>query len=177
MQKANHLIKRSRSNRHITGLLTAVVFLSMAISLGACRKEEKAVVAMVPVVETVTVTQKDVPVKKEWIGVLDGMVNATIRAQVSGYLTRQNYREGQPVKKGQVLFEIDPRSFQASLNKAKAQVSQQKARHEQAKANLGRIIWMTPSAWSFPPVPPWRPPRQPWKRRNSTWSLPKSPLP
>ena len=139
MQKANHLIKCSRSNRHISGLLTAVVLLSMAMALGACRKEEKAAVAMVPVVETVTVTQKDVPVKKEWIGVLDGMVNATIRAQVSGYLTRQNYLEGQPVKKGQVLFEIDPRSFQASLNKAKAQVSQQKARHEQAKANLGRI--------------------------------------
>jgi membrane fusion protein (multidrug efflux system) len=111
----------------------------MAISLGACRKEKKAAGVMTPVVETVTVTQKDVPVKKEWIGVVDGFVNATIRAQVSGYLTRQNYREGQPVRKGQVLFEIDPRSFQASLNKAKAQLSQQKARYEQAKANLGRI--------------------------------------
>lgn len=139
MQRANHLFKCSRPNRHLTGLLTAVVLLSMAMSLGACRKEEKAAGVMTPVVETVTVTQKDVPVKKEWIGVLDGFVNATIRAQVSGYLTRQNYREGQLVRKGQVLFEIDPRSFQAALNKAKAQLSQQKARHEQAKANLSRI--------------------------------------
>lgn len=139
MQKANHLIKCSRSNRHVTGLLTAVVFLSMAMSLGACRKEEKAASVMTPVVETVTVTQKDVPVKKEWVGVLDGLVNATIRPQVSGYLIRQNYREGQAVRKGQVLFEIDPRSFQTALNKAKAQLSQQMARHEQAKANLSRI--------------------------------------
>jgi len=139
MQTANHLVQCSRLHRHLAGLLTAVVLLAMAISLGACRKEEKAAGVMTPVVETVTVTQKDVPVKKEWVGVLDGLVNATIRPQVSGYLIRQNYQEGQAVRKGQVLFEIDPRSFQAALNKAKAQLSQQMARHETAKANLGRI--------------------------------------
>ncbi|WP_310599394.1 efflux RND transporter periplasmic adaptor subunit [Desulfobulbus sp.] len=94
---------------------------------------------MIPTVETITVSQRDVPVKKDWVGVLDGMVNATIRPQVTGYLIRQSYKEGEEVRKGQVLFEIDPRPFQASLDKAKAQLFQQIARHETAKANLARI--------------------------------------
>ena len=72
-------------------------------------------------------------------GALDGYVNAVIRPQVTGYLIRQNYREGELVRKGQILFEIDPRTFQASLDQAMAQLSQQKARHETTKANLARI--------------------------------------
>lgn len=70
---------------------------------------------------------------------LDGYVNAIIRAQVTGYLIKQNYREGDLVKNGQVLFEIDPRTFQAELDQAKAQLSQQQARHVTSKANLARI--------------------------------------
>jgi membrane fusion protein (multidrug efflux system) len=85
------------------------------------------------------VTQKDVPIYKEWVGALDGYVNAVIRPQVTGYLIKQNYIEGQLVKKGQVLFEIDPRTFQAALDQAKGQLSQQQARHATAKANLDRI--------------------------------------
>lgn len=139
MQKPNHLVQSSRLHRHTASLLTVVFLVAMAMATGGCRKEEKKAAPMTPAVETVTVNQKDVPVKKEWVGVLDGMVNATIRPQVSGYLVRQNYREGEAVKKGQVLFEIDPRNFQAALNKAKAQLSQQMARHATAKANLGRI--------------------------------------
>jgi membrane fusion protein (multidrug efflux system) len=83
--------------------------------------------------------QKDVPIYKEWVGSLDGYVNAVIRPQVSGYLIKQNYREGEVVKTGQVLFEIDPRTFQAALDQAKGQLSQQQARHTTAKANLDRI--------------------------------------
>jgi membrane fusion protein (multidrug efflux system) len=86
-----------------------------------------------------TVIQKDVPVYKEWIGTLDGMVNATIRAQVQGYLIKQNYRDGELVKKGQILFEIDPRTFQASLDQARGQLEAQQARWNTAKANLARI--------------------------------------
>jgi membrane fusion protein (multidrug efflux system) len=92
-----------------------------------------------PVVEVTTVIQKDVPVYREWIGTLDGMVNATIRAQVQGYLIKQNYREGDLVKKGQVLFEIDPRTFQAALEQAKGQLEAQQARWTTAKANLARV--------------------------------------
>ena len=92
-----------------------------------------------PVVEVMAVIQKDVPVYKEWIGTLDGMVNATIRAQVQGYLIKQNYREGDVVKKGQILFEIDPRTFEAALGQARGQLEAQQARWNTAKANLARI--------------------------------------
>lgn len=119
--------------------LTAAFLLAAGLSLGGCRKEQTSAAPPVPVVETMAVVQKDMPVKKEWVGVLDGFVNATIRPQVTGYLIHQHYREGEVVRKGQVLFEIDPRPFQAALNKAKAQLSQQVARHETAKANLARI--------------------------------------
>jgi membrane fusion protein, multidrug efflux system len=92
-----------------------------------------------PVVEVIKVIQKDVPIYQEWVGALDGYVNAVIRPQVTGYLIKQNYREGELVKKGQILFEIDPRTFQAALDQAKAQLAQQQARNETAKANLARI--------------------------------------
>jgi membrane fusion protein (multidrug efflux system) len=92
-----------------------------------------------PVVDVMTVIQKDVPIYSEWVGSLDGDVNATIRPQVTGYLIKQNYREGDPVKKGQTLFEIDPRTFQAAVEQAAAARSRQKALHDTAVANLARI--------------------------------------
>lgn len=75
-----------------------------------------------PDVEVVQVQQKDVPIFGEWIGTLDGLVNADVRAQVSGYLLRQGYQEGGFVKKGQLLFEIDPRPFQAKVDQAQGEV-------------------------------------------------------
>ena len=119
---------------------TTMLFFSLLILLSlsvGCKKEVPT--ATPPTVEVVSVDQKDVPIYKEWVGALDGYVNAVIRAQVTGYLIKQNYREGDLVKNGQVLFEIDPRTFQASLDQAKAQLSQQKARHDTTKANLARI--------------------------------------
>lgn len=80
-----------------------------------------------PVVEVVKVEQQDVPIYHEWIGTLDGLVNADVRAQVTGYLLRQDYQEGSFVKKGQLLFEIDPRPFQAALDQAQGQLAQSKA--------------------------------------------------
>jgi RND family efflux transporter MFP subunit len=71
--------------------------------------------------------QQDVPVHDEWVATLDGYVNADIRPQVSGYLVSQNYKEGTAVRKGQVLFEIDPRPFQAALDSAKGQLAQAEA--------------------------------------------------
>jgi len=75
-----------------------------------------------PDVLVAPVTQQDIAIHSEWTGVLDGFVNATIRAQVPGYLLRQGYREGSKVKKGDLLFEIDPRPFQAVLDQALAQL-------------------------------------------------------
>jgi len=92
-----------------------------------------------PIVKVANVIQRDVPINYEWIGTTDGLVNATIRAQVQGYLISQDYKEGTPVKKGQILFEIDPRPFQAALEQAKGQLAQQQARWTTAKANLSRI--------------------------------------
>jgi RND family efflux transporter MFP subunit len=82
------------------------------------------------------VTQKDVPVYKEWIGTLDGLVNADIKAEVSGYLIEQTYKEGSFVRKGQPLFQIDPRPFQAALDQAQGQLSQSQGQVEQARAQL-----------------------------------------
>ena len=88
-------------------------------------------------VSFVTVRQADVPVGNEWVGTLDGYVNAQIQPQVSGYLVRQNYREGSSVGKDAVLFEIDPRPFQAVVDQAQAQVGQAKGQQAQAEAQRG----------------------------------------
>jgi len=91
-----------------------------------------------PDVEVVQVEQKDVPIFGEWIGTLDGFTNADVRAQVTGYLLRQGYQEGAFVKKGQLLFEIDPRPFQAALDQAEGQLAQAKAVLANAQAVQGR---------------------------------------
>jgi RND family efflux transporter MFP subunit len=91
-----------------------------------------------PDVEVVQVEQKDVPIFGEWIGTLDGFTNADVRAQVTGYLLRQGYQEGAFVKKGQLLFEIDPRPFQAALDQAQGQLAQARAQLATAEAVQGR---------------------------------------
>jgi membrane fusion protein (multidrug efflux system) len=80
--------------------------------------------------------QKDVPIYTDWIGTVDGFVNADIKAQVTGYLTRQAYTEGSFVKAGQLLFQIDPRPFDAALDQARGQLAQAEGQLEQAKAQL-----------------------------------------
>jgi RND family efflux transporter MFP subunit len=86
----------------------------------------------------VQVEQKDVPIYGDWIGTLDGLTNADVRAQVTGYLLRQGYQEGAFVKKGQLLFEIDPRPFKAALDQAEGQLAQARALLANAKAVQGR---------------------------------------
>lgn len=109
-----------------------------ALSLAGCQ-DKPAPSALAPEVEVLAATPRDVPIHYEWVASLDGMVNATIRAQVQGYLIKRNYQEGSLVKKGQVLFEIDPRTFQAALNQALANLAQEKALWETAQSNLKRI--------------------------------------
>jgi RND family efflux transporter MFP subunit len=91
-----------------------------------------------PDVMVVEVEQKDVPIYGEWIGTLDGFTNADVRAQVAGYLQRQGYQEGAFVKKGQLLFQIDPRPFQAVLDQSQGQLAQATAQLANAKAVQGR---------------------------------------
>lgn len=113
------------------------VFLAVLL-LAGCGAGKTPAMPTPPVTVTPVVRQ-DVPVTFEWVSTLDGSVNAVIRAQVQGYLTHQLYREGDPVKKGQVLFEIDPRTFQAAFDSARAQVALNQAKWEQARQNLARV--------------------------------------
>jgi hypothetical protein len=87
-----------------------------------------------PDVQVLQVQQEDVPIYGEWIGTLDGLVNADVRAQVTGYLLKQGYQEGRLVKQGQLLFQIDPRPFQAALDQAQGQLAQAKAMLANAQA-------------------------------------------
>ena len=91
-----------------------------------------------PDVGVAAVVQKDVPIYGDWVATLDGYVNANIQPQVSGYLIKQDYREGSLVHKDEVLFEIDPRPFQAVLDQAKGQLAQAKGQLAQAEGQLGQ---------------------------------------
>jgi membrane fusion protein (multidrug efflux system) len=101
--------------------------------------EQKATGPAAPLVEVAEVVVQDVPIVREWVGTTDGLVNAKINAQVQGYLIKQNYKEGSEVKKGQVLFEIDPRPFQAALEQAKGELAIAEGQFYTAKANLDKI--------------------------------------
>ena len=112
----------------------------MALHLAGCTEEKKTAAQPPPEVMVAEVIQKDVPVYREWVASTDGLVNATILAQVEGYLIKQNYKEGDFVKKGTLLFEIDPRPFQAAVDQVKAALAKQQAVFKTAQANLNRIL-------------------------------------
>jgi len=118
-----------RKRRMWRAILLAAPFVFLS-----CKKSEPAKSAA-PEVAVARVEQKDVPISKEWVGTLDGMVNAQIKSQVTGYLLRKNYTEGAVVRKGQLLFEIDPRTFQAALDQAKAQLANANGQLAQTEAN------------------------------------------
>ena len=119
--------------------LVAAVFLVNA--LGCSNGKVRAASPPAPaVVKVAPVIQKDVPVQGEWVGTLEGYVNAQIQPQVSGYLIRQDYHEGALIRRGQLLFEIDPRPFQAALDQAKGQLAQAEAQMANAEINVKRDI-------------------------------------
>src|SRR5712691_2298734 len=121
LMKAHLWIPRSVNVKWMT--ISSIVIL-MTVSVGCSTSSETAKAPEPPVVEVVQVEQKDVPIYTEWIGTLDGVVNADIKAQVSGYLLKQDYTEGSFVQKGQLLFEIDPRPFQAVVEQGEGQLAQ-----------------------------------------------------
>src|ERR1700739_467439 len=111
----------------------AAPLLLLAITACGRGNVQAAAAAPAPEVRVAPVVQQDVPVFSEWVATLDGYANAEIRPQVSGYIIKQNYTEGSVVRKGQVLFEIDPRPFKAALDRAKGDLAQ-------AQAQLGKSI-------------------------------------
>ena len=108
------------------------------LCFAGCKGKPHAATPPPPIVEVAAVTQADVPIYHEWIGSLDGLVNAQIRAQVTGYLVAQAYNEGDPIKKGDLLFEIDARPFQAALDQAKGLLAQAEARLGKTELDVKR---------------------------------------
>jgi membrane fusion protein (multidrug efflux system) len=118
-----------------------VVLVAILFTTTGCSNQTSGATAPAPLeVEVVQVEQRDVPIYSEWIGTLDGFVNADIKAEVSGYLLEQAYQEGSFVKKGQLLFQIDPRPFQAALDLAKGQFAQAEGQLSQAQAQLSQAL-------------------------------------
>jgi len=125
------------------GVIAGVLLLAVGVveGLSGCRGKAEAnspAGGFVPTVDVASVQQRDVPLTSEWIASLDGYVNAQIQPHVSGYLIRQEYKEGSFVHKGDVLFEIDPRPFQAVLDQSKGQLAQAEAQINQAQAQLAK---------------------------------------
>ncbi len=116
-------------------LLTPVVAALLASV--ACEKKAPPE-APPPAVQVAPVVQKDVTIYEDWIGSLDGYVNAEIRPQIEGYVLRQTYREGFAVKAGETLFEIDPRQFQATYDQTKGTLAQYEATLANAKTTVAR---------------------------------------
>src|SRR6266436_67859 len=130
----NSLLRHSFVVGGVVGLIVIVLIV------GALRPKHAsgAGTAAPPVVMVAEVEQRDVDLYSEWIGTLAGEVNANVQAQVTGYLLRRNYQEGSSVRKGQLLFEIDPRPFQAALDQAEGQLAQATAQLANAEAVLMR---------------------------------------
>jgi len=124
-------------------LIVPTIIVAIGMILGgvilAVRSDKPAQAAPRPLdVEVAQVEQKDVPVYSEWIGTTEGIVNADIKAEVTGYLLKQDYKEGSFVKKGQLLFELDPRPFQAAVDQANGQVAQFQGQLEQAISQVAQ---------------------------------------
>lgn len=123
------LTHRTRRRGHA---YTAVCGLLLLLALSGCQSKEEKPQAGPPEVMVAEVAQQDVPIIHQWVAQLNGPVNAEITPKVQGYLLRQNYQNGFFVNKGQLLFELDPRQYQAALEEAKARVAV-------AEANLARV--------------------------------------
>jgi membrane fusion protein (multidrug efflux system) len=114
-----------------------ILLIIASLFLVGCEKEQAAPPPP-PDVEVAEVVQKDVPVTRDWVATLDGKVNALVRAQVTGYLLKQVYNNGDFVRKGAKLFQIDPRTFQATLDQAKSNLAQAEGNLARAQAYLGK---------------------------------------
>src|SRR5437870_7165073 len=132
--KPNSVLKLKRMTWVAAGEIALIlVLLFIATHSGAKPKPQPPPAS---VVKVAPVEEKDIPIYGEWIGTLAGQVNADVKAQVTGYLLSRNYKEGSYVRKGQLLFEIDPRPFQAALDQAKGQLAQAEAQLLQDEAQL-----------------------------------------
>src|SRR6476620_9463021 len=122
-----------------TKIAWATPLIILATCLAACSRKEQAGPPPATVM-VASVTRRDVPVIKEGVATLDGSINANINAQVQGYIVSRDYKEGSGVKKGDLLFRIDPRPFEASLAQAKATLAKDRAMQLKASADQMRAM-------------------------------------
>lgn len=124
-------------------VLTKTLGLTAALLLGissACSRKPDQVAPSAPEVLVTTVTPKDVPVLHEGVATLEGFITANINAQVQGYIISRDYKEGSVVKKSDLLFQIDPRPFQATLDQAKGNLAIAQANYTKADADVKRAM-------------------------------------
>ena len=153
--------------RIVRGVAFTLLVPVLCMAFIGCQQERSsAAPAPARAVEVVEVVQKDVPIYSEWVGTADGLVNATIQAQVAGYVMKRAFIEGAFVKKGDLLFEIDPRPFRAALAEAKGQLGQARAQYVKAEldvkrdAPLAKAKAISQKNWMIP-FKPWRGPKRP----------------
>ena len=125
-----------KRKHHIAVFAALLILVGAVIGVNHFNTTAAVLATPAPDVMVADVEQRDLPIEREWVGTLDGMVNASIKAEVTGYLLRQAYTEGSLVHKGQLLFEIDPRPFQAAVDQADGQLAQSHAQLAQAQAGL-----------------------------------------
>ena len=136
---SNHWLSEIRCSFFNAAAQYIQAALPVALFLGAgCGGPKAAPAVPSPEVEVASVLQKDVPIVSEWVATLDGYINAQIQPQVAGYVIRQTYKEGSFVRRGQILFQIDPRPFQALLDQADAQLAQAQAQLGKTEMDVNR---------------------------------------
>jgi membrane fusion protein (multidrug efflux system) len=117
--------------------MTAIA-LVFAIAAAGCKKEDAALEGPPPEVVVAPVEQKDVDIFTEWVGTTTGFVNAQIHPKIQGYLLKQSYKDGSVVAAGDLLFEIDPRQYQAALDQAKGQLGRAQAALGKSELDVAR---------------------------------------
>jgi RND family efflux transporter MFP subunit len=125
-------------SRSVQCLAVGIFMAAMAVVLSGCGKPAPTAAPSVPEVAVTDVIQRDVTLYSDWVGTTEGFVNADIYPKISGYLLKQNYRDGDAVHAGQLLFQIDPREYQAALDQALGNLAQAQAQLKQNEQNLAR---------------------------------------
>ncbi|MFV0336727.1 MAG: efflux RND transporter periplasmic adaptor subunit [Chthoniobacterales bacterium] len=135
--KGGMRISQSQPSPFFLPLFAFVMAVAVALTSG-CKDNKKPEAAPEPTVEVVAALQETIPITRSYVGTVEGYQNAKIQARVVGYLKSRNYKEGSLVKKGSVLFEIDPRPFEAALEQAKGTFAQAEAKAQLAQTTLAR---------------------------------------
>jgi RND family efflux transporter MFP subunit len=131
------ILARKRFHLNRRGVASSFAILLLLIAAG-CKKAAGPAVAPVPEVVVADVVQRDVPLVSEWVGTTQGFVNADIYPKISGYLLKQNYEDGDHVRAGQLLFQIDDREYKAALDQALGNLAQQQATYKLNKQDLDK---------------------------------------